>query len=580
MIARMLATTAATLSAIAALSVSSSIAHASAPSSQTILIGGGPQICSSLNRDFCDLNRVDRLARANSKQHRLFQFSAKTSKQIAQASWLSPEQQMAAAELFAQIKPQQQLEQAEVIEAVNGSIKGQQWLQTLSPRQQWLMLDLLEQPQTDRYGERLKEQVWLDANKNQHTNAILASIRSSAIAATSANGVSESTEPRTDNETSDSASILFMTSSARDPFAQVDRYQHSFGEQANWLPIDASMQQARLLGECHRLEQHRIAIQGNLNRAKIYPKLTAQQKNHCLKPQLSVELINQAQLLFINDGDQALAWHALRHPDGSATPELTAILNRWLQGKLIIAASGASAVAQSSTKAPMVVSGANRSSLTEGFQQCRPLKPDGQATDKKSCLGSEPNEALFQPLGGIGTFVYGVVDSHVSEHSRQLRLSALNQTIDGEPWLMGIDTNTAAMLRDDHLTVVGENGVWLAQGSGQRRLLTHYLQQGDQASLENGAVTLAKPQYDQRNNADTPALATMKSENDDYRQLTQSLCASTANQALGHIAINGRHFGVLLNTTPHSQFSQLPDHKWCSYRGVELQYGEIKDKQE
>ncbi|MEO1122781.1 MAG: cyanophycinase [Cyanobacteria bacterium J06635_15] len=85
-----------------------------------------------------------------------------------------------------------------------------------------------------------------------------------------------------------------------------------------------------------------------------------------------------------------------------------------------------------------------------------------------SFVGSPPfdNTLYYNPLGGLGFFEYGLIDSHFSERGRQGRLIRLAADL-GVETTYGVDENTALVVTgtgtpDVNFEVLGEGGVFIS----------------------------------------------------------------------------------------------------------------------
>lgn len=85
-----------------------------------------------------------------------------------------------------------------------------------------------------------------------------------------------------------------------------------------------------------------------------------------------------------------------------------------------------------------------------------------------SFIGSPPfnNTLYYNPLGGLGFFEYGLIDSHFSERGRQGRLIRLASDL-GVEMTYGVDENTSLIVTDDGMVeVLGQGGVFISDLSG------------------------------------------------------------------------------------------------------------------
>ena len=132
--------------------------------------------------------------------------------------------------------------------------------------------------------------------------------------------------------------------------------------------------------------------------------------------------------------------------------------------------------------APMITNGETYEALRDG---------------SFSFVGSPPfdNTLYYNPLGGLGFFEYGLIDSHFSERGRQGRLIRLAADL-GIDMTYGVDENTALVVTDAgtdeaKFEVLGEGGVFISDLTdaevGEKKgewtiadVLATYLTEGDQ----------------------------------------------------------------------------------------------------
>ncbi|MBW3139347.1 cyanophycinase [Ferrimonas balearica] len=529
------------------------------------LVGGGMQSCASQNVRACERSGLDPLALRQAKTSLKVMLSADA---IARASapevWPGAQQaRQAEAQLkaLAQALGPEPISKADFTDALRDRPEGEDWYQSLSDRQWFLLIDRLEAPQVGRDGQRLKERVWLEASRDSHTPELVARFTELAARAGAHRG---GEAPPT---------IVVMTSSARDPFEAHDFYLELFassGAQVTWLPLDASVQLARHNHQCSQLERYRQEVQGNADRARVYPRLAAQQQQLCLQPERGLTLLEQADALFINGGDQWLSWQALRLPDGQDSAELALIKRRFAKGELVVGGTSAGTAVQGS--GVMISNGSNARALTDG--------PIAKAPPERDCDGSARCEGLhgdsltYDVRGGLGLFTAGLTDTHFSERGRQLRLAKLARHTE-TPLAVGVDENTALVVTGPDWEVVGAGGVWVWEN---RSGFSHYLQPGDQARWQDNRLTVAlkAPISEHHDEQQDPLVRTLELDSGDFRQLVDELCRSSQQQALGYATVASRRFGAVLTVDDETQFGRGANGH-CSYRGLLLQVGEAEN---
>ncbi|MGB3295587.1 MAG: cyanophycinase [Phormidesmis sp.] len=132
------------------------------------------------------------------------------------------------------------------------------------------------------------------------------------------------------------------------------------------------------------------------------------------------------------------------------TALISALRDQFEVGAVIAGTSAGTAV---QPVAPMITNGETYEALRDG-----PV----------SFVGSPPfnNTLYYNPLGGLGFFDYGLIDSHFSERGRQGRLIRLAADL-GVETTYGVDENTALVVTDAgtdevNFEVLGEGGVFIS----------------------------------------------------------------------------------------------------------------------
>jgi cyanophycinase-like exopeptidase len=247
----------------------------------------------------------------------------------------------------------------------SASLSGDALWQQLATDEFDRMLDALEYIPSAG-GQRIKEQVWLSASRDQHSMAIYQHMISAALArprhqlhrqqaSHQQNGDSQQPPLR----------ILFLTVASRDPFAAVDFYQQALTQAAQrqrlpphkievrWLPLSAALMQLQHdKRHCDQLALALAAYQGSFFRQHAYPDLFAQMQQLCRAgmPQAVAE-IEAADVIFFNGGDQQLSKMAFYQPMPNGrwqpSPALMALQQRYWQGELLVVGTSAGTAVQS-----------------------------------------------------------------------------------------------------------------------------------------------------------------------------------------------------------------------------------------
>lgn len=155
-----------------------------------------------------------------------------------------------------------------------------------------------------------------------------------------------------------------------------------------------------------------------------------------------IEQIGTRNAFIFGGGDQSFITSCFFEEDPvlatrTETPLLTALKEQYAKGAVIAGTSAGTAVQPS---APMITNGESYESFVNG-----PI----------SFIGSPPfdNELYYNPLGGLGFFDYGLLDSHFSERGRQGRIIRLAEELDID-LAFGVDENTALLVTES----LNENG--------------------------------------------------------------------------------------------------------------------------
>jgi cyanophycinase len=200
--------------------------------------------------------------------------------------------------------------------------------------------------------------------------------------------------------------------------------------------------------------------------AEVVPLDKDNYRTAAFDPKL-VALLERFGSVYFTGGDQALIVQALVQ-DGEATPALLAIRAAWAAGGLVSGSSAGAAVMSD----PMITSGSSAEALVH--------PPATLPHDTRLSVGR-----------GLGFFPVGLVDQHFLQRGRLGRLvAALVAT--GWRHGFGIDENTAMVIADGRLRVLGETGlihVDATRLTGRRAgidlagLKVSYLDRGDSMDL-------------------------------------------------------------------------------------------------
>lgn len=278
--------------------------------------------------------------------------------------------------------------------------------------------------------------------------------------------------------------VLVMTSSSANSYAAADYYVGLFeqaGADARWLPLDRAYRRAHDEGQCDWLAAYHSDYASAAHLDLLYPDYFNDHMTAC--EQGIQETIASADGLFINGGDQVRSFDALVTFDGEVrqnSAELEQILERQQAGELVVGGTSAGAAVQSggqlsaaASTNPMITAGSAHDALVNGYD-------------------SSNHEAT----GGMGTFPWGVTDTHFSERARETRLIRLVEQA-GVRFGFGVDETTALSVveheedgtREVVMAVSGAGGVYIVDTDElvttadapfeANGVITHYLTEGD-----------------------------------------------------------------------------------------------------
>lgn len=279
--------------------------------------------------------------------------------------------------------------------------------------------------------------------------------------------------------------LVLITASSGNPFGSVDFYTQVFqqtGFSVYWLPVDAAL--ARLLDQglpCDQLaEVRRTQFDGRAS-VQDYPGLHAEQKAFCENPQPALALLETADAVFFNGGDQSLTLQAMLLANGEDRPWMQSIRRRHAAGQLVIAGTSAGTAVQSNNE--MLMGGDSSGAINSGVQQ-------GNAH-----AGPIPDDRITGVMvhrRGTALFPLGILDSHFSERGRWLRLQHVLMT-SGARFGFGVDETTALVVNwvnadRIQLDVVGEAGVVILEKNENPQsdsLLIHTLMEGNSLAFRD-----------------------------------------------------------------------------------------------
>jgi cyanophycinase len=272
--------------------------------------------------------------------------------------------------------------------------------------------------------------------------------------------------------------LVLVTASSADALDAVDFYQQLFaqvGFRVHWLPLDAPL--ARVLDHgqsCAALDTPQATAD------PLRQALLNRRRDFCEDPSADLAVLQQADAVFFNGGDQSLTLQALLTPTGTERPWLTLIRQRHRAGQLVVAGTSAGTAVHSSGE--MLMGGDSAAALRHGRIEGDAFQPPGEA--------AEIPGVLAYPRGS-GLFPAGILDSHFAERGRWLRLAILLRDSRSE-LAFGVDETTALISEPAgegarRLRVVGAGSVMVLQRT-EAGLRLHSLVAGNEAVLDAGQL--------------------------------------------------------------------------------------------
>jgi cyanophycinase len=355
---------------------------------------------------------------------------------------------------------------------------------SLSDRERLRVLDLLEtfQAHPEHSDQRRREQVNIEATRDRHAVMIHQEfVRMAANAG-------DRERPR----------VLIFTSAARDPLAVVDYYLAAFdtaGAEVRWAPADPAVMTAVRRGECHRLDHWRQQVSNSWARERIYPDLTTAQDTLCREPDKLEALVDWADGVFFNGGDQFRHRQTLIDEQGETEAALQRIHERVEAGTLVVGGTSAGTAVQTGSGMAMITSGTPEAALLGQVKASHP--PAVDCEQHQDCPEGTNSQTLTWLDGGIGLFPWGLLDTHYGERGRPVRSVALAAE-SGAPLSFGVDETTAMQvnLKQGRFRAIGAASVMImdfndaqlkvdTEGLTGRHILTHRLTHGEALELDS-----------------------------------------------------------------------------------------------
>ncbi|QBJ62545.1 cyanophycinase [Pseudoalteromonas sp. DL-6] len=521
-----------------------------------VLVGGALTTCASLSPKNCEKN-----TQISGKTHNVFALSHTKISQIKQ-QWPSENSQAKNNTIknlaTMQAKSSPTLSKKELLWLWR-DIDSKQ-LNSLSDQEYNFVIDMLEVAQIQSDNTRLKERVNTALNSESAATEILQFI-SGSLKVNNSN-----------------PSMLAITASSRDPYESADFYEGllSFPNvNSQWLALTPALAKAITTNKCDDLTTLRHSEMGLYQREHIYPDRTQAEYKLCKKgTDALVELINNSTGIMFNGGDQSLTRKVLFDENNQPYPWTKA-----LQSRPVVVGTSAGTAVQSGGQAHagnvvMITNGTSLSALKEG----------AQAIDAPS-ERSNSDSLTYNRFGGLGTFSYGVLDTHFSERNRTLRLGTLLDDLNAnkaQPTFgFGVDETTALVVIKSEagnlMTVIGKNGVVMVKSTGQAQVKTKtysysYWPVGSVIDIKNNDFTLSQRSISQALPAiKIPPLPVQRFgsilTDAKLRSLTQAMCLSQEQTAVGQQG----EFIISLSTTPESAYHRISAAQYgCAVSNLEI----------
>lgn len=311
---------------------------------------------------------------------------------------------------------------------------------------------------------------------------------------------------------------VVTASAGSHPFADRDLnvfMLQSAGADVVYLPLDGGIRQALDADDCAHVRYdydsytntrpERVVYHADL----LYPDLAQQQQALCAsRGQALNDLLGRINGIYFSGGNQARHLESLVTKNAAGdyalpSAQLAMLQRRHAQGQLVVAGTSAGNHIQGGglwqgKPVPMVGGGSSYDALTRGFAQGRGVA--GDTTEPGQTEHNTNFPPVVYPLGGLGVFRFGVLDSHFSRRAREGRL--VRATFDSAMhYGFGVDENTALLVSQadaagtTHFSVLGAGGVFIADVRGARAhtnaqkhfsiqgVRAHYLLPGDTARI-------------------------------------------------------------------------------------------------
>lgn len=463
-----------------------------------ILMGGSYRTCSSLLADDCRTGQRDFPGARGAPEYRIEpnRFAEILDPAYWQARTGAPGLDALQAMLSkARTVADDRLLDAKAIGTAFENADAATW-NALLTQEQDLILSAFEQLQHDG-GRRKREQVRIDGGNRPYDAALFRQLVAEA------GKRSPGRKPR----------VAFTTSASVNGFDAVDFYRDLLtqaGAEPVWWPVDAALAEARFggTGGCSYLHTMRRTAFSMLGRERAFPDLDAEQRAACADPEALDAVPDDVQALFLDGGDQWLHRETFFTRDGQPNPWLVAVRLAFQRGDLVVAGTSAGAAVQSG-RTGMITNGTSINAMASGATAHRGSMPEGCARAKRCPIPLREDDLTWWHGGGLGLFGNYLVDTHVAERRRELRLitlmSAIADTRSNAPEAgIGVDETSALTLTLEdgglRMQASGQSGAWWFEPPSPRSAIGgwsvrgHYLAPGASLLWRHGQMQLLSEQ--------------------------------------------------------------------------------------
>ena len=442
-----------------------------------ILAGGALKTCASLSAKNCKSDHVF----VNAKTHALYEVNAESlsryRKNSTEFGKFDEVLYSKLSNIYSSLGGAQYKKNA-LFDALNDAGFHNDDIRSLSDVSYFLLLDSLEVSQVDTKGERLKERVSLAHTKEKASvdvyNAFLQAAKD------------KHRKKRVERR----VRVGVITASSRDPFEAVDFYTGVFSNpniDVQWIPLTPALQHAKFVSDmggkgCENLPYFRAQFT-LFDKARLYPERAEKQTAWCLDETLALDTLSNLDGLFFNGGDQSKTLAALTTPTGEPSTFLTHLRALWKADAIVVGGTSAGTAVQAGGFAngrpiPMLTSGDSEGVLSNGVFAVPPVSQ--RCEDGSGCENHLLDNAVtLNPVGGLGLFRYGLLDTHFSERDREVRLIAATAQSQ-QQFGFGVDETTALLVEPEtqanqlSFSVIGKGGVFIVDLSEGRIEETRY----------------------------------------------------------------------------------------------------------